>query len=117
LVVIIVTSLLATTILLGLNNTNLNNLPLLLNNSLNEQAAKQCIEYLIGQRRLRGYTTNACPSTATPGLCASPTGGTLTVNIACTTINGDANYKTITVSGSETAPTTTSSFSTLIASY
>jgi type II secretory pathway pseudopilin PulG len=116
LLLIVVLSILATTLLLGLNTAGLK-MPLTLSEITNEQAAKQCIEYFLGQRRLLGYTAFTCPSSTVPALCSSnlASNQTMTVNVSCTTINTDANYMTITASVSGSG--STSSFSTLVASY
>jgi len=78
------------------------------------QTASQCMEWYLGQRALNGYNSISCPSTAVPSFCSAPTGYVLSTNISCTTISGDANYKTIavTVSGKGTI-----SLTTLIANY
>lgn len=113
LLVIVVTGLLASTLLLGLNNAAMN-MPRLKNNAIADQAAKQCIEWFLGQRRLIGYSAFSCPSTTVPTFCSAPSGYSVTVNVVCTTINTDTNYKTITVTVSGPS---TSSFSTLVADY
>lgn len=61
------------------------------------QTARQCLEYFVGQRATNGFASIACPSTSVPAFCSAPSGYTVGVNVACTTISGDANYKTITV--------------------
>jgi len=99
LLLIIVSGLLANTIFLTLTNAA-RKTPQFLQHTIAGQAARQCMEYFIGQRRLQwgnGYTSISCPSTAVPAACTAPAGYTLSVNIACTTINTDTNYKTITV--------------------
>lgn len=91
--------------------------PSLLKDTIATQTARQCIEWYIGQRRLQlgdGYTTITCPSTTVPAFCTAPSGYTVSVNVVCTTINSDANYKTITVTVSGEA---SASLSTLIAEY
>lgn len=93
---IVVTSILASTILLTLQ-TALNNTPAIHNELIAVQLADQCMEWYVGQRRLNGYSTLTCPSTPSPTICSAPTGFTVTSSITCTTISGDANYKTITV--------------------
>jgi type II secretory pathway pseudopilin PulG len=113
LVLIVVTSILATTILLGLITAG-KNIPAVANNSIADQAAKGCIEWFLGQRRLLGYSAVTCPSTSVPSFCNSPAGYTLSVNVTCTTINTDTHYQTITVSVSGSG---NASLSTLIASY
>lgn len=116
LLTLIITGILASTILLA-TQTALQNTPGLLKENIASQTAKQCIEWYIGQRRLQwgdGYTSISCPSTSVPGFCTAPSGYTISVNVACTTISSDANYKTITVTvgGAGNA-----SLSTMIADY
>lgn len=110
---IIITALLAKTILLVLNTAALNT-PKILQNTIANETAQQCMEWFIGQRQLNGYSSITCPSTSVPSFCSAPTGYTVAVNIQCTTINSDANYQTITVtiSGKGDAGLTT-----LIANY
>jgi len=108
---IVVTSLLATTILLALI-TATRDIPTIHQEIVATQTAKQCMEWFIGQQRLNGFTSLTCPSTTTPSFCTTPTGYTLSVNVSCTTINSDTNYKTITVTVSGLGD---ASFSTLIA--
>lgn len=93
---IVVTSLLATTILLAFSNS-LSKGPTFLQNMIATQTGRKCMEWYIGQRWLNGYNSISCPSTTVPSFCTAPTGYTLSVNVSCTTINSDANYKTITV--------------------
>lgn len=78
-------------------STGLLKTPALLRNIIARQTAQQCMEWFIGQRRLKDYSTISCPSATVPSFCTNPSGYSLAVNISCTTINGDANYKTITV--------------------
>lgn len=116
LVLIIVSSLLATTILLSLA-TATNKMPKQLQNTIALQTARQCMEWFIGQRRLQfgnGYLSVTCPSSTVPAFCTSPSGYTLAVNISCTTINSDANYKTITITVTGKGNAT---LSALIANY
>jgi type II secretory pathway pseudopilin PulG len=110
---IIVIGILGSTILISFN-TILQTTPALLQNTLAGQTAKQCIEWFIGQRRLNGYSSITCPSSSVPSFCSTPTGYTLAVDIVCTTINSDANYKTITVTVSNRGD---ASLSTLVANY
>jgi prepilin-type N-terminal cleavage/methylation domain-containing protein len=116
LILIIVLGMLANTVLIGLNTVGVK-MPLVLANNINEQTAKQCIEYFLGQRRLLGYSAFSCPSSTVPGLCSSnlATGQSLTVSITCTTINTDTNYMTITATASGSGSIAT--LSTLVASY
>lgn len=110
---IVVTGILASTILLSLS-TGLTKAPNALKSTIATQTANQCMEWFIGQRKLIGYSAITCPSTTVPSFCTSPSGYTLAVNIVCTTINSDASYQTITVtvSGNGDAQLTT-----LIANY
>jgi prepilin-type N-terminal cleavage/methylation domain-containing protein len=93
---LVVSSILASTILLSLNTVLLKT-PVVLNELKATQLANQCMEWFIGQRRINGYSSLVCPSTPTPTLCGTVTGFTVTSSISCTTIAGDTNYKTITV--------------------
>jgi type II secretory pathway pseudopilin PulG len=96
---IIVTSILATTILLAFV-TALNKTPVVLQNMIADQVAKQCMEWFVGQRRMNGYNSITCNST-TPTFCSAPSGYTISTSCNTTTISGDSNYETIavTVSG------------------
>lgn len=113
LVFIIITGLLGSTILLSLR-TILVKTPDMHNQLIANQTAKKCMEWMIGQDRIKGYTFTACPSSTVPSFCTTPSGFSLSVNITCTTLDTDTNYKTIaiTVSGLGDA-----SLSTLIAAY
>ncbi len=95
-VFIVVTSILASTILLTML-TATQNTPAMHHQMIATETAEQCMEWFIGQRRMNGYSSLSCPSTPSPTLCSAPTGYTISTNISCTTISGDANYKTITV--------------------
>ncbi len=113
LIFIIVTSLIAPALFIAFTTAQLN-APAAFENLIARQTAKQCMEWFIGQRRLNNYNSVSCPSTTVPSFCTAPTGYTLSVNIACTTINSDANYKTITVTVSGKSNAT---LTTLIANY
>jgi Tfp pilus assembly protein PilE len=78
------------------------------------QSVANCIEWFLGQRYMNGYSSITCPSTTVPSFCTAPSGYTLAVNITCTTIGSDTNYKTIVVSSSGNI---VSSMSLLIGSY
>lgn len=78
------------------------------------QSARKCMEWFLGQRRLQGYNTLTCPSTPSPGICAPPAGYAATINVSCSTWNGDSLYKTITVNISGLA---NASVSTQIGNY
>ena len=96
LVFIIIMGLLATTIMISLTNMGQKS-PEARQQMTASFIAQQCMEYLLGQRRVIGYSTITCPSSTTPNFCTVPSGYTLSTSIACTTLNGDANYKTITL--------------------
>lgn len=110
---IILTAILASTLLLSFN-TSLQKTPTLTQNMIAGVTARQCMEWFIGQRSLNGYSAITCPSTTVPAFCSAPSGYAVAVNITCTTINSDANYQTITVtvSGAGDAKLTT-----LVANY
>jgi len=110
---IVVTAILARTILLVFSNA-LVKTPNTLHNMIAAQTAKRCIEWYIGQRDLNGYSSFSCPSSSIPSFCTVPSGYSLSVNVACTTINSDANYQTITVTVSGTG---NASLTTLVANY
>lgn len=92
---IVITSILASAILLSFV-TAMSKTPHILQNTIAMQTAKQCMEWFIGQRRVNGYSSIACNSTV-PTFCTTPTGYTLTSSCSTTTIGGDSNYETITV--------------------
>lgn len=110
---IIISGLLGSTILLALI-TVLQKTPTLFQQQVALQTSSQCMEWFIGQRHLNGFSSITCPSTTVPGFCTTPSGYTLSVNIACTTIGSDSQYKTITVTTSGLGDAT---ISTLIAEY
>jgi Tfp pilus assembly protein PilE len=113
---IVVTSILATTILLAFSSV-LRGTPSTLEIVTANQTAQQCMEWYIGQRNLLGYDSIAI-GTSVPTYCSSntPSGYTTTVNVAATTINTDSNFKTITVTVSGTG-SGDASLTTLIADY
>lgn len=113
LLLIVVTGILGSTIMLSLNMAA-QKTPVLFNYVIAEQTVRQCAEWYLGQRRLNGFNSITCPSTTVPSFCTKPAGYTLAVNVACTTINTDTDYKTITVTvgGAGSA-----SLSVLIADY
>ncbi len=116
LILIIVAGITGSAIVLALS-TALRSTPQFLQHGIAGQTARNCIEWFIGQRRLilgDGYTSITCPSSTVPAFCTAPSGFTLAVNVACTTINSDANYKTITVTVSGSGAAT---YSTMIADY
>jgi type II secretory pathway pseudopilin PulG len=93
---IIISALLAKTILLSLVTIG-QNTPAIHAQVIATQTANQCMEWIIGQRRLNGYTSFTCPSTPTPSVCTAPSGYSISTSISCTTIGTDTNYQTVTV--------------------
>ncbi len=110
---IVIIGLVANAILFAFS-TSLQKIPTILQTSIASQTAKKCMEWFIGQRRLNDYSAITCPSTSVPSFCTAPAGYSLSVNISCTTINSDANYKTITVTVSGNG---SASLTTLVANY
>jgi Tfp pilus assembly protein PilE len=110
---IVVTSLLASTILLSFRNL-LIQIPTIHNNYIASQFARTCMEGIIAQKKIAGLASLACPSTTVPVYCTAATGFVLAVNFACTTINTDATYETATVTVSGLG---NDSLTTLLASY
>jgi len=104
---IIITSLLATTIFIGFRTAFLKQ-PSVDNNLKALQVAQKCMEWFIGQRHMKLFSSITCPSTTTPSYCTTA-GFTISTNITCLTINSDTDYKgiTITVSGTGNASLTT----------
>ena len=92
---IIITGILAKGILLSMSAVSSNS-PTSLQNIIATQAAQQCIEWFIGQENLNGYSSITCNST-TPAFCTAPSGYTVSSSCSTTTISGDSNYETITV--------------------
>jgi type II secretory pathway pseudopilin PulG len=113
LILLVVLGILGSTMVLTLMNT-VQKTPLMLTDAVALQTARQCMEWFTGQRQLNGYTSFSCPSSAVPSFCTSPSGYTLSVSLTCTTISGDANYQTLTVTVSGNGNAT---LSTLFASY
>lgn len=93
---IVITGILASAILLGFVAA-LQKFPNVRQNMIALQTAQQCMEWLLGQRQLNGYSTVICPSTTVPSFCTAPSGYSVTTDISCTNISGDNNYKTFTV--------------------
>jgi type II secretory pathway pseudopilin PulG len=110
---IMLTSILASTILLSLRTT-LKATPQQHNNYIALQSARACMDVMLGEKALFGSAYFTCPSTTVPGNCLAPTGYALAVNIVCTTLNGDNTYQTITVSVTGTGYST---LTALIANY
>ena len=113
-VFIVITSVLASTVLVTFV-TALSKTPIDRQQIIATQTAQQCMEWYLGQRRINGFSNVVCSaSPATPTLCTLPTGYNFTNSITCTTINGDDNYKLITVTVSGAGDATLTS---LIADY
>ncbi|OGT60116.1 MAG: hypothetical protein A3E85_03420 [Gammaproteobacteria bacterium RIFCSPHIGHO2_12_FULL_45_12] len=110
LVFIIVTSLMMSTFLLGAN-TALRSTPNVHQQWVALQTARQCMEWYVTQKQLKGYAALSCPSTPTASACTAPSGYLVSTSITCTTWNNDTAYKTVTVSVSGLA---TASLSTQI---
>jgi prepilin-type N-terminal cleavage/methylation domain-containing protein len=104
---IVVSSILMSTILLS-SSTLLRNTPSLQNSIEASAIVSQALEYYIGQRRNSGYAAVTCPSTTLPSFDTGIAGYSVAVNITCTTINGDANYKTVAVTVTGLASSTAS---------
>lgn len=96
---IIITSILASAILLAYVDA-LGKSPIILQNTIATETARQCAEWYLGYRRLNGYTgisgANCTNPLTLPGICTVPSGYTLTGTCVATTVRGDANYETIT---------------------
>lgn len=89
-------------------------IPTLQNNVVALNLARQCMEWFVGQRQLQGYPSLACPDSTVPSYCTTLSGYSLAVDISCTTLSGDPNYKTVTVTVSGKGYAT---LSTLLALY
>lgn len=76
--------------------------------------AQQCMDWMLGNRRLNGYNIYSCPSTPGGTLCANVTGYTVTNSVTCTTLSGNTNFKTLSVTVSGNAGAT---LQTLVANY
>lgn len=111
-VFIVITSILASGILLSFV-TIMNKTPAVLQNTIADQTAKRCAEWFLGQRRMNGYSSMPCNSSV-PSFCTAPSGYTLTSNCSPTTISGDSNYESITITVSGTG---NASLTLLIANY
>jgi type II secretory pathway pseudopilin PulG len=93
---IIVTGILAAALLLALS-MGLVKTPNQQQAIIATNTARQCMEWIVGQRRLNGYSTYTCGASTTPSFCTAPSGYTVSASFACTTISGDSNYDTVTV--------------------
>lgn len=111
---IIVTSILARTILLTFQ-TSLSYVPAVHTDLIATQLADQCMEGFLGERRLLGYSSALLACSATPTL-PSVCGASVSASITCTnTLAGDTTTSkivTVTVAGSATA-----TLSMLMANY
>ncbi len=96
LVFIVVTGLLINVLLIG-SLTSLRSAPTVHAQWVAIQTARQCMEWFLGQRRVNGYAALTCPSTLSSSVCSVPSGFSITATVACTTWNGDSNYKTIAI--------------------
>ena len=110
---IMVTSIMASTVLLTLRTT-MKATPAQHNNYLALQAARGCLDSMLAAKALFGWAYYTCPSSAVPSTCAAPTGYNLAVNVACLTLNTDSAYKSITVSVGGLG---SAALTTLIANY
>ena len=109
---IVVTGILASTILLSFVNALLK-APDTYKNNIAGETARQCIEWFVGQRKLNGYNSIATGTTV-PTFCTAPGGYTIAVAVSATSINTDTHYKTITVTVSGDGGST---LTTLIGDY
>lgn len=118
---IIITSILASTILIS-SQIALQEIPGTHNNLLGRNIAMACIEGFVAERRTLGFN-NAKLAVASPVAPANmpvtcttgiPAGYTVTANITAATLNADTNYKTIQVVISGLS---SMSISTIIADY
>ncbi len=96
-VFIVVVGIMMGSFVIGIRTIIINS-PELNNQKVALETARGCLEWYLTQRLLNGYTVYACPSTPAPSNCTAPSGFSVSTNITCTTISGDSNYKTITVS-------------------
>lgn len=111
---IVVTGILASTILLVLVNTALKT-PIDRQQVIALENAQQCMEWYLGQRALNGYSSITCSaSPSTPTICVLPSGYNFSNSITCTTLSSDPSYKLITVTVSGAGDATLTS---LIADY
>lgn len=110
---IMITGVMASTILLTFRQT-LKATPAQHNNYIAFQSARACLDGMLGEKGMFGYFFFTCPSTTVPGNCLAPSGYTMAVTTACTTLNGDNQYKTITVAVTGNGSAT---LTALIASY
>jgi type II secretory pathway pseudopilin PulG len=95
---IIITGILGVTILLAFVY-GLNRSPVESQNAIADLAAEQCAEWFMGQRQLNDYSSITCTNPNTPGYCTTnmPSGYSIVTSCTATTINGDSNYETLTI--------------------
>jgi type II secretory pathway pseudopilin PulG len=110
---IAVTSILASTVILS-TLMLLRNTPSIQSNLIASGIVTQNIEYYIGLRRTLGYSAIPCPNTTIPSFDTGIVGYTVTESIVCTTINGDANYKTLTTTATGLGTNAGSATSTIL---
>jgi len=104
---IVIMGILGSTILLSFV-TALQKLPQTHQIYIADQAAQRCMEWILGQRKMNGLSSVACPSSTTPAFCTVPSGFTMSVNISCTTLSSDSTYETVTVTVGGAGSTTLS---------
>jgi Tfp pilus assembly protein PilV len=104
---IIISTILVSTLLLS-TTTTLRSTASTLNDLIAQKYMNECMESTVGERRLSGYAAITCPSTTVPFYCLAPTGDSIAVTCTLTTINADANYKTVSavISGAGNASST-----------
>jgi type II secretory pathway pseudopilin PulG len=85
---IMITSVLASTILLSLRMT-LKATPQQHSNYFALQSARACLDGMLGEKAMFGYFFFPCPSTTVPGNCLVPSGYSISVTTACTTLNSN----------------------------
>ncbi|MES2217272.1 MAG: type II secretion system protein [Pseudomonadota bacterium] len=104
---IILTSILAATILLGLR-AYLSQVPNVHNAYIAVVTARQCMEGILDEKAQFGFSFITCPSTTVPSFCTAPSGFSIAVDFTCTTLSTDTNYQTIavTVAGAGSATLT-----------
>lgn len=97
---IIITSILASAILLAYIGA-LGKPPSILQNTIATERLRQCADWYLSQRRINGYSSvsnaNCTASLTIPSMCSVPSGYTLTGTCTQTTLRGDSNYETITL--------------------
>jgi len=112
---IVLTGIVWRTILMGFNIVG-RYMPAQQQQIIATQTATQCMEWFLGQRYIKGFSSIPCPSVTTPSFCTAlvPVGYTISTMVAATTIGGDSNYKTVKV---KVTGLGTAALSTLFADY